>query len=131
MLGAADLKDGWALASMRCVSGKTQELALHPEVDGHVNLEEVLSAWAPAMLGMRARAQRASGHVAAVSSSFASRKGAGQRRRVLVPGRLGFRDGGEARATAMLSPGAAKFQLVQALAANADLSVDIELKQLG
>ncbi|CAE7840364.1 unnamed protein product [Symbiodinium microadriaticum] len=71
VLGAADLKDGW--------------------VDGHVNLEEVLSAWAPAMLGMRA----------------------GQRRRVLVPGRLGFRDGGEA------------------LAANADLSVDIELKQLG
>ena len=68
--------------------------------------------------------------VAAVSSS-ASRQGAGQRRRVLVPGRLGFRDGGEAHATAMLSLEAAKFQLVQVLAANADLSVDIELKQLG
>jgi len=71
VLGAAELKDGW--------------------VDGHVNLEEVLAPWAPAMLGMRA----------------------GQRRRVLVPGRLGFRDGGEV------------------LAANAELSVDIELKQLG
>ncbi|CAE7838852.1 unnamed protein product [Symbiodinium sp. CCMP2592] len=70
VLGAAELKDGW--------------------VDGHVNLEEVLAPWAPAMLGMRA----------------------GQRRRVLVPGRLGFRDGGEV------------------LPANAELSVDIEVKQL-
>ncbi|CAE6933518.1 unnamed protein product [Symbiodinium natans] len=69
-LGDADLKDGW--------------------VDGNLNIEEVLRAWAPAILGMRT----------------------GQRRRLLVPGRLGFRDGGEV------------------LTDKADLSVELELKQV-
>ncbi|CAE7741860.1 nsun2 [Symbiodinium pilosum] len=69
-LGAHDVKDGW--------------------VDGNLNIEEVLSAWAPAMLGMRT----------------------GQRRRLQVPGRLGFRDGGEV------------------LPDKADVNVEIELKKL-